>query len=205
MVVKRRVREGNFPLPCVEVDLVNCSLEETGKWEWPLSVEESLRVLEIFQKEASGTPEEWEEQYQRDLAYMRHAKERVDLHGVRIGDEGWGFCQFIFDFASDGRMVSIELENEEDYQATNKRVPCRSFGFDGEWRAYGHGRDVLSRFLALCKARYGIPFKVIAGVCYWDHHCHTYYEDEDQRRKIQAMTEDEFYEEYVKGQDIIWH
>ncbi|PIU89773.1 MAG: hypothetical protein COZ06_35375 [Armatimonadetes bacterium CG_4_10_14_3_um_filter_66_18] len=59
--------------------------------------------------------------------------------------------------------------------------------------------DALPRFLALCKVRY-LP--ALSFHCdYFEHETHLqqFWHDEGKRREIQALTEDEFYREYVAG------
>lgn len=201
-VVKRWADD--TPCPYQQVEMRNCSLEQTREWEWPYRPEVEIGIVELYGMKLTCTPEELEEDFKSDVWYMWRVRERVDLYGLRLVDNRWGnVLQFIFDFAADGRMVSLELENEADFEALDKRVPCRRLQIGGCWRSGRPNYDLLPRFLALCKARYLPHLGADSDYGEWRHYRKQFWEDEPVRKKIQEMDEDGFYEEYVKGCSIV--
>jgi hypothetical protein len=177
------------------VNVRACSLEETEPWP---TTPRLLKFVceEVFKKKLLASDAELEATYAEEGEYHRNAREQVDLLGVVVENLPRGDFLFMFDLHAGGRLVRFVPEDPADYQATDKQVrcPCLSLGS-------GYASDVcdeaLPRFLALCKARY-LPALSFSCLCAEEvPYLQQFFDDENERRKIQELTEDEFYKEYL--------
>lgn len=210
--------------PCRVIDIRNCALQETGRWDWPPDAARERRTLELARRlialghgEPRGKPLDAEDvdrisaERQAKLDYFANCQRSVDLYGVALSPlfpvdeedepELLSRGQLIFDFRANGILVNCTIDPSLDH-AADAAVPCRFLRIDGCWRSVS---DYLAfpRFLTLCRIRY-LPMLDFAS---------DYEEKQLVARELtdcgvspdslRQMGDDEFYEGWLRGRKVI--
>ncbi|MDO8126006.1 MAG: hypothetical protein Q6359_02130 [Candidatus Brocadiales bacterium] len=127
-----------------------------------------------------------------------HSTEGREIYGnIEVYSRG----QFIFDVQNGGRLVRL-VTKPEYYQASNVKIPCFFFEAGGYWRSVKE-YDALPRFLALCKIRYLPLFEIGDDYNACEYYMELFCADKEQEKEITMMSDDEFYDEYVRKYVII--
>jgi hypothetical protein len=108
--------------------------------------------------------------------------------------------QFIFDFHNGGRLIRCAVEPKYQ-QVTDMTVPCLYLKMEGYWRSVGN-YWTLPRFLAWCKMRY-LPHLQYSTDKIFPEELQAFYEDEERRKMVASLNEDEFYETLVRRYGVI--
>jgi hypothetical protein len=221
-VVERYARD--HELPCRVIDLRNCALRETGRWDWPLDEARERRNLELARRfialgrgEERGKPlaaadvDRIAAERQAKLDYFASCQQSVDLYGIAFPPlfpmdeedepELLSRGHLLFDFRANGLLVNCTIDPSLDHGA-NAIVPCSFLRVDGYWRSVS---DYLAfpRFLTLCRIRY-LPALDFGSD--YDEKSVVMRELVDRRASpdaLRSMGDDEFYEEWLKGRNII--
>lgn len=221
-VVRRYARDHD--LPCRVIDLRNCELRETGRWDWPLDEARERRNLELARRlivlgrgEEQGKPLEAADvdriaaERQAKLDYFASCQRSADLFGIAFpplfppddDDEPElpSRGQLLFDFRADGLLVNAAFDSSFD-QASDSTVPCSFLRVDGYWRSVS---DYLAfpRFLTLCRIRY-LPALDFGSD--YDEKSLVMRELVDRGVSpdaLRQMEDDEFYDQWLKGRNII--